>query len=101
MNGELHIVPDGHDALLGLLRIPKLGINLQQMDTDRKIVSQSLSVNSTVSLNDTFKEFAAFFKETIGLFSKFRSYNNAQKPRLFSNERETFLMPYTSVQMNN
>lgn len=37
MSGELHIAPDGRDALLGRLRIGKLGINLHKANVDMKI----------------------------------------------------------------
>ncbi|KAL1447864.1 hypothetical protein WDU94_005577 [Cyamophila willieti] len=66
MTGDLHIVPDGHDALLGRQWIRGLQIELNRID--RKTVSNSTS-NSTHLINsveDIFQKFPNVFEEKIG-----------------------------------
>lgn len=66
MTGDLHIVPDGHDALLGRQWIRGLQIELNRID--RKTVSNSTS-NSTHMINsveDIFQKFPNVFEEKIG-----------------------------------
>uniref|UniRef100_A0A8D9DQK4 RNA-directed DNA polymerase n=1 Tax=Cacopsylla melanoneura TaxID=428564 RepID=A0A8D9DQK4_9HEMI len=66
MTGDLHIVPDGHDALLGRQWIRGLQIELNRID--RKTVSNSTS-NSTHLINseeDIFQTFPNVIEKKIG-----------------------------------
>lgn len=66
MTGDLHIVPDGHDALLGRQWIR--GLNIELKHIDRKTVSESIP-NYTYqikSVDDILQKFPNVFEEKIG-----------------------------------
>lgn len=94
MYGELHIVPKGHDALLGRMWIRRLGIELQQIDADIQDQSvQSSPVNTLFSIEEIFKDFATIFEEKVGCVPKFEvklELREGVKP-VFTRERN---VPY-------
>lgn len=65
INGELHIVPPGYDALLGRLWIRGLNVDLKQVYEEMKTTSVSI-VDSNKSPEDIFNSFSHIFEEKVG-----------------------------------
>lgn len=91
--GELHIVPSGHDALLGRQWIRSLNIELQQLDAQN---SKSLSVyqiQPDKCVEDIFSNFKATVEEKVGCIPGFQAalqLREGVKP-IFAKERN---IPY-------
>ncbi|KAI5753467.1 hypothetical protein M8J77_000457 [Diaphorina citri] len=64
--GELHIVPNGHDALLGRQWIRGLGIELK-IDSNSTNLAPTLQVqNNKISIDEILRQFSPIFEEKVG-----------------------------------
>ncbi|XP_063907429.1 uncharacterized protein K02A2.6-like [Zophobas morio] len=88
---ELHLVPQGHDALLGRQWIRGLGIDLQQLDTANN--TPVFQLQAVSSLDDIQTKFASIFREKIGCVPEFTVNLHLRKniKPVFTRERD---VPY-------
>lgn len=66
MTGELHIVPNGHEALLGRQWIRQLDIELNRIDRNTVRKSVPISTYQIKSVEDIFQTFPNVFQEKNG-----------------------------------
>ncbi|KAI5731266.1 hypothetical protein M8J77_007169 [Diaphorina citri] len=92
--GELHIVPNGHDALLGRQWIRGLGIELKKIDSNSTNLAPTLQVqNNKISIDDVLGQFSPIFEEKVGCVPDFQvslQLREGAKP-IFTRERD---VPY-------
>ncbi|KAI5731396.1 hypothetical protein M8J77_009366 [Diaphorina citri] len=72
MMGELHIVPDGHDALLGRQWIRALQIELNQIDQHVENRCPVAPAYQIKSIDDIIQRFPKVFEEKIGCVPNFQ-----------------------------
>ncbi|XP_054288024.1 uncharacterized protein K02A2.6-like [Macrosteles quadrilineatus] len=86
---ELHIVPTGHEALLGRQWIRALGIELNKLNEDTNQSTQISQIKRIQSPEEIFQSFSNIFEEKIGCVPDFKvslQLRNGAKP-IFVKER--------------
>ncbi|XP_054275019.1 uncharacterized protein K02A2.6-like [Macrosteles quadrilineatus] len=87
--GDLHIVPSGHDALLGRQWIRGLGIELCEIDAEMNRPATTLQLQPVNSVEELFEKFAPIFEPKIGCVPNFTvslHLRSGAKP-IFNRER--------------
>ncbi|XP_054282318.1 uncharacterized protein K02A2.6-like [Macrosteles quadrilineatus] len=87
--GDLHIVPSGHDALLGRQWIRGLGIELCEIDAEMNRPATTLQLQPVNSVEELFEKFAPIFGPKIGCVPNFTvslHLRSGAKP-IFNRER--------------
>lgn len=91
--GDLHIVPNGHEALLGREWIRALQIELHQIDNEMFSTKSVSQISTKTSTEDVISIFSNIFEERIGCVPNFQvslQLREGSKP-VFTRERE---VPY-------
>ncbi|XP_054260224.1 uncharacterized protein K02A2.6-like [Macrosteles quadrilineatus] len=86
---ELHIVPTGHEALLGRQWIRALGIELNELNEDTNQSTRISQIKRIQSPEEIFESFSNIFEEKIGCVPDFKvslQLRNGAKP-IFVKER--------------
>ncbi|XP_011882947.1 PREDICTED: uncharacterized protein K02A2.6-like [Vollenhovia emeryi] len=63
---EIYVVPEGRPAILGRIWIRRLGIKLEDVDTDMQTGSRTSTPGSIYSINDLFTQYSNVFEQKIG-----------------------------------
>lgn len=90
---EIYVVPEEYDALLGRVWIRRLGICLQEIDSDKSIHSNTLQIQAMDNLDDVIARYPELFVEKVGCIPGFKvslKLREKSKP-IFHKERE---VPY-------